>query len=489
MTTVKLSLVIALTIVAEATIFLELATSPNNRHLSSLTMIHASTNVFKKKAPKCGGVCYSEDSSLELSPRCRDPLSQDSFSSLGSFNPNDSFQTQYEDANQFSGSLTGGEDFMSPNSSVGRSPWSVKLKSATPKAAPRRKVGGDWTDPNANLLLEDFATPKASPWKRRLDRSKEMKAKVSPPPIVSSGAMEDSSCKMTSTGESNKVSPQDATKCRKKGARKSTITMVPNVATLVRPTVPASDAGLSKTAPKEDKDHRSKCKKKTEAPTEKFPKSKKGTKKSKKSSVTDCGPKKVKLHKKELAQIKKLKATLKSIQEQTTADLNEIRAGVAKERKEIRALAQASKSTTSAKSLDRQLKKNRATIAQLKTQNADIREQNKTLQRDITALRVNNERLLSAQAEGAACYNQLKYHDDVCVSENAKLNKLVEQYRVTIEQHQEHLDTCTAHADAESHMRSLYEDAMDKTIELLDVGCVGDKDLVPDVRSMMEAIQ
>jgi hypothetical protein len=171
-------------------------------------------------------------------------------------------------------------------------------------------------------------------------------------------------------------------------------------------------------------------------------------------------------------------ADIATIAEQTKLDKNEF-----KKRANDRSLKNVGRKGQQ----EPQVEENQATIARLRKENSQVRAQNVQMAKDIAALRVNNERLNTSQEATEGCFNHLKYHDDTCEGENARLRSIKAKYEKAIEDHQEHLDLHNSHIAVEVKVKGRYRELLGNILKQLDQS-KGNKTLRDEAYEMAEEL-
>lgn len=430
-------------------------------------MIRAPTTACANQTPRCSSPSNSfSSSSSSLSPVAREPST-----------------------------------FLHPSAALPKSPWGVQLRKAKTGPVPRKVVGGDWTDPHKNWLLADFVVPStqksARCWSppRKQQQPTGQQLPHSEDNVKEQSVVEGDVPPPKSTLQPQKVllPNQDSSSSQHSG----------NMAEQMHPT-PAMNSNEPENSPenkststiegvkKAPKQGRKTSKKSKIVMVPNKPKTKAKAKKSKTTKTKPSSPKPSSSKSNALQlQVKALEDRLAAIRQQTETDIENIRRSVAEEKQSLHdSLRKQSSSNKENGDTSRILKNNRKAIAELKKQNAIIREQNKQLQDNITSLRVNNDRLQAAQLDTTSCAGQLQFHHDMCVTENAKLNKIVQQCRAAVEEHEEQLELCNAHLTAEQRIKSRYQTTMEETLAMVQKNeqAAGD-DLFVDLRSMMNVLE
>ena len=336
-----------------------------------------------------------------------------------------------------------------------QSPWNVKLRK-TPKhtrkllgiGAPTvyspskdlgspssvaRKVGGDWTDPDANRMLEDFSTPRQSPWQRK--KKVKMKSLISPSSPDSSSKPSLGQKIATRTTTTTKPRPSSVTKKKKKtGKNRDYGPKHHKAATVIAALV----------------------------------RGKRGRK---------------------IAKIRKLQYQLDTVDFRTAAEIRKIEQELTANKKEFkkRAKERFQKNLNRHTKDDTMLEANGDCITELRNQNAVVRAQNHKIARDLETLKINNSRLEDSLKAGEECYGRLKFHDDTVSAENKKLNALMTKYKTAVDEHKEAYALHKSYYDAEVHMIGYYKDLLKNILGLINTS--HDRKLRKEINDMAAELE
>jgi hypothetical protein len=124
---------------------------------------------------------------------------------------------------------------------------------------------------------------------------------------------------------------------------------------------------------------------------------------------------------------------------------------------------------------DSVISENKELIKKIRKENAYIRARNEKLYEAVKKMRINNARLEACNTEGSDFFVQLKNHEDTCLIENKKLEKVNKSYLDAIEKHQEQLNLQQAYTETERKIKTSYETLLAQILKL--VGESDDKEL------------
>jgi hypothetical protein len=294
--------------------------------------------------------------------------------------------------------IDGGDDvFFSPQQAT-ESPWKLKKKTklspfpasnmlalSPPPRLQKVAVGpkGDWAHPSASSLVADFnpSSPKESPLRRR--QTIKSPLPVSKPkltlPVVSTPVetKKKKKTKSEGTGVADPAVTKTPASASKKKVKKVTVSVA------AAPAAP----GICSTKPIKTPIRKQK----------RFTPPKYGSKHENAASIIAALARGRRDRLK--AKIRRLERRLRMIKVETAADIEEIVEQTKQDKKEFkqRAKERFMKNLGRKGEQDSHLEDAHETIARLRKQNAQVREQNVKMAKDIAALRVNNDRLTTSQ--------------------------------------------------------------------------------------------
>lgn len=450
------------------------------------------------------------------------------------------------------------ENFSTPRQQEPVSPWRVKLKKASPTSATRQvptppvvyrsplKSGKERDEKQQSrrynnndlnpFLLEEFSTPRQSPWKSPVKKS--MKASSQPPAITLDRNDHD---------DRNDKLKQEMTPRKKKKKEKLEF-WTPRQSPLQKPAKTFVEAT---TRPpelvidsndhddKNDKQKHEKKKKKettcknikrvdlgtssrTACVVDKSPKT--SCRSSQGQSVLPVGilkspliqksKKAVKFaafnrvygaehitaatriaalargkHGRMQAKLLRLKKKLDNMGTETAKEIKRVQKATSAAKKDFRKRAEERHQKNLARpgDVDAKIRDYQKLIVFVRKENADFRERNKKLYEDVERLRINNERLEESAKAGAEFYDRLIGHDETCSAENAKITKIAASYEKAVAEHSEHLELHKAYGDAEYKMKMMYSKLLSAILDRVEGH--NDKQFVDDIYSMAETLE
>jgi hypothetical protein len=369
-----------------------------------------------------------------------------------------------------------------------QSPWNIKLRTTpqknasvrsitAPSLSPHRPIGDfDYSHSCTNTLLEEFSTPRQSPWRPPVKRmTKQTMSTVNlceDPSETPTEASEISAKKKTTKKKKKgkemveKKIDKDTKKTTNKKAQDTTnILSTPVFTPLVSPGI------LKKPTVKKTLKNKSSPKLVKFAPA----KAKYDIQHVKAATRIQAlaRAKRARL----LGKFMRLQSRLGHMEKVTKNDIDKIRRDTeaAKADFKKRAHERYKKNLERKGKDDSVISENKDLIKKIRKENAYIRARNEKLHEAVKNLRINNARLESCNTEGSDYFFQLKHHEDTCLIEKKKLEKVNKSYLDAIEKHQEQLDLQQAYTESERKIKISYKTLLAQILKL--VGESDDKEL------------